>query len=62
MKLLTKEDKYKKDFIKDFKEDYPDKFEKIEEALLFYIGENDLRILKTESPDTKWKYLTKKLA
>ena len=32
------------------------------EALLNYIGENDLNILKTEFPDNKWKYLTKKLA
>ena len=33
----------------------------LEEALLNYMGENDLKILKTEFPD-KWKYLTTKLA
>ena len=35
--------------------------EKFEEVSLNYIGENDLKLLKTEVPD-KWKYLTKKLA
>ena len=34
---------------------------KIEEALLNYMGENDLKIIRTEIPD-KWKYLTKKVA
>ena len=43
------------------KKDYPDKINELEEALLNYIGENDLKILKTGFPD-KWKYLTKKLA
>ena len=43
------------------KKDYSDKINEIEEALLDYLGENDLKILKTGSPD-KWKYLTKKLA
>ena len=47
--------------IKDLKKDYPDKINELEEALLNYIGENDLEILKTGFPD-KWKYLTKKLA
>ena len=45
--------------IKDLKKDYPDKINELEEALLNYIGENDLKILKTGFPD-KWKYLTKK--
>ena len=40
---------------------YSDKINKLEEALLDYIGENDPKILKTEIPD-KWKYLTKNLA
>ena len=40
---------------KDFKKDYPDKIEKIEEALNIYISENDLKALKTEFPD-KWNY------
>ena len=47
--------------IDDLKKDYPNEIEKLEEALLNYIGENDLNILKTEFPD-KWKNLTKKLA
>ena len=47
--------------IKDLKKDYPEKIENLEEALLNYMGENDLKILKTGFPD-KWKYLTKKLA
>ena len=60
-KMLITEDKYKNDSIKDLKKDYPDKINEIEEALLNYIGENDLKILKRRFPD-KCKYLTKKLA
>ena len=44
------------------KNDYPDKIEKLGEILLNYMGENDLKFLKTEFPDNKWKHLTKKLA
>ena len=55
------EDKYENDSIKDLKKDYPDEIKILEEALLDYMGENDLKILKTGFPD-KWKYLTKKLA
>ena len=47
--------------IKDLKKGYPDKIKNLEEALLNYIGENDLKILKTGFPD-KWNYSTKKLA
>ena len=47
--------------IKDLKKDYPDKIKNSEEALLNYIAENDLKIIKTGFPD-KWKFLTKKLA
>ena len=47
--------------IKDFKKDYPDKIKELEEALLIYIGENDLKLSKMEFSD-KWKPLTKKLA
>ena len=47
--------------IKDLKEDYPDEIKILEEALLDYMGENDLKTLKTGFLD-KWKYLTKKLA
>ena len=44
--------------IKDFKKDYPNEIKNFEEALLNYMGENDLEILKTGFPD-KWKFLTK---
>ena len=47
--------------INDLKKDYPEEIKNLEEALLDYMGENDLKILKTGFPD-KWKYLTKKLA
>ena len=47
--------------IKNLKKYYPEEIEKLDEALLTYIGENDLKKLKTGFPD-KWKYLTKKLA
>ena len=47
--------------IKNLKKYYPEEIENLEEALLNYIGENDLKILKTGFPD-KWKFLTKKLA
>ena len=47
--------------IKDLKKDYSDKINELEEALIDYMGENDLEILRSGFPD-KWKYLTKKLA
>ena len=59
IRILFKEDRYKKDSIKDFKKDYPDKNEELEGTLLNYIGEKDVKIMKTEIPDSKWKYLTK---
>ena len=60
-KMLITEDKYKNVSIKDIKKDYPDKIKQLEEALLIYMGENDLKLLKNGFPD-KWKYLNKKLA
>ena len=47
--------------IKDLKKHYPNEINNLEEALLNYMGENDLKKLKTGFPD-KWNYLTKKLA
>ena len=47
--------------IKDLKKDYPDRVRNLEEALLDYRGENNLKILKTGFP-VGWNYLTKKLA
>ena len=40
--------------IKDLQKDYPDKIKNLEEVLLNYMGENDLKNLKTGFPD-KWK-------
>ena len=48
--------------IKDLKKDCLDESKELEEALLNYMGENDLKLLKTEFLDNKWKYLTKKIA
>ena len=47
--------------IKDLKKDYLEEIKKLEEILLNYMGENDLKILKTELPD-KWKKFKKKIA
>ena len=47
--------------IKDLEKDYPDKIKILKEAFPYYMGETDLKILKTRFPD-KWKYLTKTLA
>ena len=58
IKMLNRKDKYKNDSIEDLRQDYPDKINELEEALLDYMGENDLKILKTGFPD-KWRYLTK---
>ena len=64
MKILSKEDKYKSDSIKGLKKDYPDGIERLEEALLIFVGENDLKILKTKDLKflDKWKNLTEKWA
>ena len=40
---------------------YPEEIKNLEEALLNYMGENDLEILKKGFPD-RWKYLSEKLA
>ena len=45
--------------IEDLKKDYPNENKNLEEALLNYIGEDDLKILKTGFPD-QWKFLTAK--
>ena len=41
----------------DLKEVYPYKIEKLEEALLNSLGENDPKILKTQFPDNRRKYI-----
>ena len=47
--------------VENLKEVYSDKINELEEPVLIYMGENDLKILKTGFPH-KWRYLTKKLA
>ena len=47
--------------IENLKKYYSEEIDNLEEALLNYMGENDLKVLKRGFPD-KWKYLTKKLA
>ena len=46
--------------INDLKKGYPKVIKNLEEAKLDYMGENDLKILKTGFPN-KWKNLTEKL-
>ena len=48
---LIKEDRYDNGSFKDLKKASPDEFRKLEEALINYISENDLKILKTEFLD-----------
>ena len=61
IKILNNEDRYNNESFRDLKKNYPDETEKLEEAILNYMTEDDLKLLKIEFPD-KWKYLTKKLA
>ena len=42
--MFITEDKCENHSIKDLKKDYPDKINDLEEALLDYMGENDLKI------------------
>ena len=58
---IVKESEEEDRTIKDWRKDYPDKTKELEEALLNFIAENDLKMLKQEFPD-KWKHLIKKLA
>ena len=44
IKLLNKDDIYNNDSIKGVKKDYPDSLKSLEETLLNYMGENDLKI------------------
>ena len=62
IKKFSKRTSIKMIVLKIKKKDYPDKIEKLEEAILNYMGENDLKNLKTVLPDNNWKYLNKKLA
>ena len=47
--------------IKDLKKHYPEEIKKLEESLLNYMGENDLKVLN-KGFSGKWKFLTKTLA
>ena len=62
IKIIIEEGRHNNDSIKDLKKDYTEKIIKLEEALLKYMSENDLEILKNDLSDNRWKYLTKKLA
>ena len=44
IKIIFKEDTYKIDSLKRLKKEYPDKSEKIEEALLNYMGKTILKL------------------
>ena len=52
-KLLSKSQNNKK--IEILKKDYPDKIDELEEILLNYMGEKDLKYLKTDFSD-KWEF------
>ena len=52
--MLFKEDRYNNVSIKDPNKDYPEKIEKLE-VLPIFLGENDLKIWKTEFLDNEWK-------
>ena len=58
---IFKEEKYKNVSIRDLKKNYPDKTFEFEEVLLNYMGENDLKTLKTGFP-SKRKIFSKKVA
>ena len=54
IKIIITEGKYKIDSIRNLKKDYRDRVENLEKVSLNYLGEDDLKLLKTEFPD-KWK-------
>ena len=60
--MTVKEVSYSNDYFEDLKKDYPDEINKLEEALIKYLGDNELKILKSEFPDNWWNYLTKNLS
>ena len=59
--ILIEEDRYNNDSIKDSQKHYPEVIIKVEEASLIYMGGNNLKFLKKEFPENKWKYLTEKI-
>ena len=62
IKIIIKGDRYNNDSIMDFKKDILGEIEKVEEALLSSLGDNDLKISKPEFADSNWKYLIEKKA
>ena len=62
IRTVIEKDRSNNDSIKDLQKNYQVEIIKLEEALLNYMGENYLKNLKTQFPDNKWQYLTKKLA
>ena len=61
IKVLSKENRYENFSVQDLNKDCPNEIEKLEDSLLIYLDENDLKFSKMEFPG-KWKYLTKKLS
>ena len=55
IKLLVKDDKYKKVSIRYLKKDYPNEVKNLEDALFNHMGVNDLKLLKIGFPD-KWEF------
>ena len=58
IRRLIKKYRNDNDCLEDLKKDYPEEIIKLEEVLLNYMGENELKPLKTEFLDKK-KYITK---
>ena len=61
IEIWIDKDKYNNTSIEDLKKDFPVEIEKLEEVLLNYKGENDLKFVKEEFPD-KWQYLIRKIS
>ena len=62
IKILIKEDRYTNHSIKEFKKRLSRKIMILEETLIIYQGAIDVKILKTDFSDKKWKHLTKKIS
>ena len=62
VKIIIEEDKLKNDSIKYLKQCHLEAIEKLDGFLPVFIGEKDLKNLETEFLDTKWQFLTKKIA
>ena len=61
-KKLIKESKYRNNSNEVLEICFQNELIKLEETLIDYKGEKDIKSLKTEIPDSKSIYITKKLA